>query len=135
MVRCEVNGRPLDFCTTHLAAGTEAVSGESRRKELRKIIAFIRRHSPAENAVILCGDFNLPEKALGVLAEFGLRNCASELGAGKENAIDHIYYRSGEKQPLRVEAWEIPNEDFRFPNGKALSDQAPIAAIFRLDVE
>ena len=135
MVRCEVNGAPLDFYTTHLAAGTEAVSGESRRKELRQIIAFIRRHSPAENAVILCGDFNLPEKALGVLAEFGLRNCASELGAGKKNAIDHIYFRSGKKLPLRAESWKIPNEDFRFPNGKALSDHAPVAATFRLDGE
>ena len=135
MVRCEVNGAPLDFYTTHLAAGTEAVSGKSRRKELQQIIAFIRRHSPEENAVILCGDFNLSEKALGVLSEYGLGNCASELGAGKKNAIDHIYFRSGEKLRLRAESWGFPNEDFQFPNGKALSDHAPIVAVFRLDGE
>ena len=85
--------------------------------------------------MILCGDFNLPEKALGVLAEFGLRNCASELGAGKKNAIDHIYFSSGKKLPLRAESWKIPNEDFRFPDGRALSDHAPVAATFRLDGE
>lgn len=135
MVRCEVNGELLDFYTTHLAAGTEDESGESRRKELQQLIAFIRSHSPEENAVILCGDFNLPEEALGVLVEFGLRNCASELGAEKKNAIDHIYFRSGEKLQLRAESWESPNEDFRFPNGQALSDHAPVVAVFRLDGE
>ena len=65
MVRYRIGGEPLDFYTTHLAAGTEEESGESRRNQVRQIIRFIKKHSPDGNAVILCGDFNLRLDKLG----------------------------------------------------------------------
>lgn len=132
MVRHALNGADLDFYTTHLAAGTEADSGESRRNEMKQIINFIRRHSPPENAVILCGDFNLQQDALNPFLEFGLTNCAEELGFGALTGIDHILYRSGDKLKLTPVEWKILKTEFLFPDGKQLSDHSPVMTLFQV---
>lgn len=132
MVRYRIGGEPLDFYTTHLAAGTEEESGESRRNQVRQIIRFIKKHSPDGNAVILCGDFNLRLDKLAAFRELGLRNCAEVMGREKEAVIDHILYRSGSGLKLTPAGWNILNEEFRDKDGRPLSDHQPLQVIFRL---
>lgn len=132
MARYVLNNAYLDFYTTHLAAGTEADSGESRRSEIKQIISFIQKNSPPENAVILCGDFNLPFDSLKTLLTFGMINCAEKLSL-KVQGIDHIFYRSGAKLKLTPVKWEILKTEFTFPDGKQLSDHLPIMASFQVN--
>ena len=134
MVRLAIGGTGLDFFTTHLAAGSEAESGAARRRELVQIVDFIRRHRDPDNAIILCGDFNLPRPELGVLEASGLQNCAVPSGGSRSPAIDHIYFQSGRRLRLHPERSAVLKSGFRFPDGSPLSDHYPLEAVFRLEI-
>ena len=135
MVRLQLNGAPLDFYTTHLAAGSPGVSGEARIAQLGQIAAFIRRTSPPENAVILCGDFNLTlhakqKELLNFLNETGLRNPVAELKCEKKSFIDHVFYRPSSSLPLKPLSWDVLKQEFPVSGPDALSDHAPIRVRF-----
>lgn len=135
MVRLQLNGAPLDFYTTHLAAGSPGVSGEARIAQLGQIAAFIRRTSPPENAVILCGDFNLTlhakqKELLNFLNETGLRNPAAELKCEKKSFIDHVFYRPSSSLPLKPLSWAVLKQEFPVSGPDALSDHAPLRVRF-----
>ena len=135
MARLKLNGTVLDFYTTHLAAGSPGVSGEARIHELRQIAAFIRRKSPSENAVILCGDFNLTLKSKenelrNFLKETGLRNPSAELNCEKKTFIDHVFYRPGKNLPLKALSWDVLKNEFPVSGRGALSDHAPVRVRF-----
>ena len=137
LARIRINGSVLDFYTTHLAAGTPESSGEARKDELRQIAEFIRRNSPQENAVILCGDFNLtlrsPDGELGkFLTRTGLSDPAKELNCEKQTFIDHLFYRSGDALRLRPRIWRLLKQEFTEQETGALSDHHPLLVEFDL---
>ena len=132
MIRCQVNGENLDFYTTHLAAGEGQKLLPSKSLQMEQILRFIRKHSPKEHAVILCGDFNLLLKDLKTLDGSGLINTAVELGLQKKTFIDHVFYRSGKNLLLKPTSWKVLKEDFSFPNGQPLSDHAPLLVQFQV---
>ncbi len=129
------NGIPLDVYTTHLAAGSERFSGEARRKQSEQIIAFIKRNSPPENCVIVCGDLNLRHDGVAgkildrISTEAGLTNAGPADQTPKR--IDHVFYRGSSNVSMTPVRWEFLS--FRDVTGKPLSDHAPLRVKFRLD--
>ena len=136
LARIELNRQKLDVYTTHLAAGTPAVSGEARRNQLKQFAVFIQRNSPPDHAVIACGDFNL-QPASPELAEFleqaGLRSSTLELGFSGWPPIDHIFYRPSAALPLRPVLRQLLKKEFTIEGHGPLSDHAPLLVEFRLD--
>lgn len=126
LARIELNHRKLDFYTTHLAAGTPAVSGEARRNQLKQFAEFIRRNSPPDHAVIACGDFNL-QPASPELAEFleaaGLRSSTLELGFSGWPPIDHVLYRPSAELPLRPVLRKLLKKEFSIEGRGPLNKQ------------
>lgn len=137
MARLRVNSGYIDFYTTHLAAGTVQDSGEAREHQIDQIIKFIEKNSSPDNAVIICGDFNLRmEKGSGrgldkLTEKLKLSNSAAEAGQDPKNFIDHIFYRSGTKLNIKVQKMEIQGEKFSV-DGKPLSDHSPIMVRFKI---
>ena len=135
LARIELNHRKLDFYTTHLAAGTPAVSGEARRNQLKQFAEFIRRNSPPDHAVIACGDFNL-QPASPELAEFleaaGLRSSTLELGFSGRPPIDPVLYRPGAGLRLRPVLRRLLKKEFAIEGRGPLSDLAPLLVEFQL---
>ncbi len=140
LARIRINGSVLDFYTTHLAAGSPGVSGEARVDELRQIAEFIRRNSPAENAVIINGDFNLTLRSRqnelrNFLKQTDLRNPAADLKCEKQSFIDHTFYRSGATLKLKPRTWKLLKQEFTDREKGALSDHHPLLVEFDLPQE
>lgn len=137
LARIRINGTFLDFYTTHLAAGSPKVSGQARVNELKQIAAFIDRHSPRENAVIINGDFNLilrskENELRNFLKQTGLSNPSADLNCEKKTFIDHIFYRSGEKLKLKPRSWKLLKKEFTIQDKGTLSDHHPLLVEFDL---
>ncbi len=135
--RIKIGDATLDFYTTHLAAGTETDSGAARGHELKQITAFIKKHSPPENAVIITGDFNCrfggPGKILDAfLTENGLEDSMKAFNGKHNEGIDHILFKSSPKLKLKVEDCKWLGEEFKDGAKGPLSDHVPLKAIFTI---
>lgn len=132
MARIIIDGKPLDFYTTHLAAGREKDSGAARQAQTEQIIRFIQKHSPADHAVILTGDFNWKLNKLQDFTKIGLTHVVQTLKCPQEANIDHIFYRSGKNLKLTPQQWSVLKKPFQMPNGEYLSDHDPVLALFQI---
>ena len=132
MTRIIIDGQVLDFYTTHLAAGREKDSGAARQSQTEQIIRFIQKHSPADHAVILTGDFNWKLNKLQDFTKIGLTHVVQTLKCPQEANIDHIFYRSGKNLNLTPQQWSVLKKPFQMPNGEYLSDHDPVLALFQI---
>jgi endonuclease/exonuclease/phosphatase family metal-dependent hydrolase len=128
-------GAVIDVYNTHLEAGPESQSIETRRLQLEVLAEGIERMS-AQRAVIVLGDFNSAFARPGDrenIMSFRRRLGLLETGAGPELPIwrerDFILYRSGALGILSVEAAGEAKEFVS--GGRALSDHPGLTARFR----
>ena len=156
--RFDVAGVPIDFYTTHMEAGRKPRAMWSRREQGEQLVRFVRRHSPAEHAVIFAGDFNMrptrgddaplenytPGAAeldfaamtreqifAAILLELGLTDAGVQLHGTAYSGVDHVLYRSGIEATLTPLSWQDDDEAF-YRDGKPLSDHEPMIVRFRI---
>jgi len=160
LTRFTVGGIPLDVYTTHMEAGSDRKEPAmiSRRKQGEEIVAFVRQHSPATNAVIVMGDFNMrhseadkvdPEIAAGRVPEkfdglsrshifdsvntaLGLKDLSRETTGKFFDGVDHVLFRSGTSAELTPLSWQHDGPEFYDENKQPLSDHEPIIGRFRI---
>lgn len=111
------NGKIYHLFGTHLQAGNDDDSIRSRKKQLNELTNFIdRMYIPANEPVLLAGDFNINEFSneahdlLSILnvtapANIGYRysvdNLTNSMDVGKERSrLDYILYRNTNAKPL-----------------------------------
>ena len=128
-------GAVIDVYNTHLEAGPEPQSIETRRLQLELLAEGIERKS-TRRAVIVLGDFNSAFARPGdreVIMGFRQRLGLLETGAGPELPIwrerDFILYRNGALGTLSVEAAGEAQEFVS--GGRALSDHPALIVRFR----
>jgi endonuclease/exonuclease/phosphatase family metal-dependent hydrolase len=133
------DGARVDFWNLHLDAGGDEADRVARATQLERLAARVRAHS-TDAAVVIAGDFNLPEsepadrallerfRAELALVEGGARAAPDGRFAAKR--IDFILYRSGAGvalAPLDV------GEAREFADGATpLSDHPALYARFRV---
>ena len=150
MARFNVNGMMLDVYTTHIAAGGKPDSRRAKPAQTAEIVEFVRRASPPENAIILLGDFNMrpsrgPEDKEANKDEprvfafdrmrdaLGLRDASDEVNGPVGEEIDRILFRPGKGHAMTPLTWQQDDPAFVDPEGKPLSDHAPVFVTFRLE--
>jgi len=150
MARFLARGMPLDVYTTHIAAGKHEASMKAKIEQGDEIIRFVTENSPAENAVILLGDFNMrpsrgPEdreanrnnpKVIGfdrIVEALQLRDASDEINGPTGTEIDRILFRPGKNQIMRPLSWQHDAPAFYDPDGAPLSDHEPVIVRFRLE--
>jgi endonuclease/exonuclease/phosphatase family metal-dependent hydrolase len=158
LTRFSVGGMPLDVYTTHMEAGKPEPAMVSRRKQAEEIVAFVRKHSQPESAVIVHGDFNMrhsepgqedpkiaagnpPERFTGLSrnhifdslnAALKLKDLAKETVGKYLDAPDHILFRSGTKAVLTPLSWQHDAPEFYDEAKQPLSDHEPVIGRFRI---
>lgn len=160
LVRFNVGGMPLDLYTTHMEAGSDRKEPAmvSRRKQGEEMVAFVKKNSPADHAVILMGDFNMrhstpeqvdPEIAAGHVPEhfdgltrshifdsvnmaLGLKDLAHETTGHYYDGVDHVLFRSGTKAVLTPISMQHDSPEFYDEKQQPLSDHVPAIGHFRI---
>lgn len=158
LTRLNAGGYPLDFYLTHMEAGDTPAAQVARMAQAEQVVEFVTRHSPAEHAVLLAGDFNMmplrPQKqpkdyspahftdeadlrgrtaAFQVMYEgLGLRDASDELFGPVRDDIERFLFRA--PKGARMEALRLEQDHVRFKrtDGSPLSDGAPYLVQFRL---
>jgi endonuclease/exonuclease/phosphatase family metal-dependent hydrolase len=158
LVRLQIAGVAVDVYDTHMEAGSAAKSNAVQKGQARQVVEFITRHSPADHAVLLMGDFNMgparpektweqisprhyysPEDMKGRTEAFEimrkglkLRDAADEVYGPKDDGIDRLMFRTGTRCQIQPLSCAFAGSRFRRADGSPLSDGAPLIARIRL---
>ncbi len=158
LTRLRIHGRPLDVYNTHMVAAKTPSSMEARRGQARELIDFVNANTPADDALLLLGDFNMrhsrgdgqhPEIVAGtvparfdtlsqpqlfdaILLALRLQDAGEVLNGPAFDGVDHVLYRSGARWTITPRHAIRDASEFRDPEGVPLSDHAPLMVRFRL---
>lgn len=158
MARMYIGNHAVDVYNTHMEAGSKPSAQVARRGQAAQLVEFVRTHSPAANAVIVTGDFNMSPlregmtgkdyrsghfdseedfwartSAYQIMADgLGFRDAHDELFGPTGNDIERFLFRDGARCHLRpLYCYRAPG--FERADGTALSDGAPLVVQFRLE--
>jgi endonuclease/exonuclease/phosphatase family metal-dependent hydrolase len=158
LTRFDVRGVILDVYNAHLDAGSSLAAQQSRDRQGRQLVDFVRRHSPPEHAVIFLGDFNMspsrkrrqwsdyePLRYVSkrdmqartsvfdrLVRDLAMKDASDEIHGPTLDDVDRVLFRSGVGQSLEPLSCERATRKFVDPHGRPLSDHVPVVARMRL---
>lgn len=156
LARLRVGGAWLDVYDTHMEAGDTRPAQVARRGQAKQVVEFVGKHSPADHAVILMGDFNMGPLRAGLpwreyshfsneadmasrTAAFAtmveglkLRDAWDEVHGPKDTGIERLLFRSGTACALEPLACDFDGKGFRRADGTSLSDGSPLIVTMKV---
>lgn len=151
MARYQAGVMTLDVYTTHIEAGKTPAAKKAKEGQAKELAAFVKKHTPPENNLIILGDFNMrpsrgPEDKEAhkdnakiyafdwLKEELELRDASDEFRGPVGREIDRIMFRPGKDCAMEVLHWQQDDPDFYHADGTTpLSDHSPVFVKFKME--